>query len=57
MSSNVNQSNETQEERYPICNMVCPCNKTFYFLNCIDKNLAPLYKIEGMTLKEKKYRF
>ena len=41
MSSNANQS---KDNRYFICDMVFQSKTSFNLLNCIEKNLAPLYK-------------
>ena len=57
MVSNVKQ---TQEERYHITDMICPSRKTFYLINCIEKNLDPLYKTNQkylLPLKEKNTDF
>ena len=60
MSSNTKQSKATQDKRYFISDMIFQSKTSFYLINCIDKNLAPLYKTnqkEDTTIKEKNMKF
>ena len=60
MSSNVKQPKAIQIKRYIISDMIFQSKKTFYLIHCIDKNLAPLYKInqkKDTPIKEKNMKF
>ena len=60
MVSNAKQSKEIQDKSFFISDMVFQDKISFYLVNCIEKNLAPLYitnKKKGNSIKEKNIEF